>query len=76
MRNFFIKIIEIYQKIPLFTHSMCRFQPTCSEYMKQAVKRFGIVGFLMGIKRILRCNPFCNGGYDPVPKEKSKTSRV
>ena len=76
MRNFFIKIIEIYQKIPLFTHSMCRFQPPCSEYMKQAVKRFGIVVFLMGIKRILRCNPFCNGGYDPVPKEKSKTSRV
>ncbi len=46
----------------------CRFVPTCSGYMLQAIKRFGTVkGTLLGLYRILRCNPFCTGGYDPVP---------
>ena len=76
MRRFFIKIIEIYQKIPLPTHFLCRFQPTCSEYMKQAIEQFGIIGFFMGIRRILRCNPFCKGGYDPVLKDRYKKDKV
>jgi putative membrane protein insertion efficiency factor len=46
----------------------CRFEPTCSVYMYQAIKKKGILkGLLLGIKRLLRCNPFCDGGYDPVP---------
>ncbi|MDR1538206.1 MAG: membrane protein insertion efficiency factor YidD [Clostridiales bacterium] len=46
----------------------CRFTPTCSEYMYEAVERYGAaMGMLLGAKRILRCNPFCRGGYDPVP---------
>jgi putative membrane protein insertion efficiency factor len=45
----------------------CRFTPTCSEYMMEAVRRYGAFrGIWMGIKRILRCNPFCKGGFDPV----------
>lgn len=45
----------------------CRFTPTCSEYMMEAVSKYGAVkGLWMGTKRILRCNPFCKGGYDPV----------
>ncbi len=45
----------------------CRFQPTCSEYFVEAIRKKGlIVGTLKGIWRILRCNPFCRGGYDPV----------
>ncbi|HSE40587.1 MAG TPA: membrane protein insertion efficiency factor YidD [Acidobacteriota bacterium] len=45
----------------------CRFTPTCSEYMMDAVRRYGALkGIWMGIKRILRCNPFCKGGFDPV----------
>jgi len=45
----------------------CRFYPTCSEYMIQAIKKKGpLKGLLMGVWRVLRCNPFCKGGYDPV----------
>jgi uncharacterized protein len=46
----------------------CRFEPTCSVYMYQAIKRKGILkGLALGAKRLLRCNPFCAGGFDPVP---------
>ncbi|MCL2665777.1 MAG: membrane protein insertion efficiency factor YidD [Defluviitaleaceae bacterium] len=46
----------------------CRFYPSCSEYMYEAVEKYGALkGFWFGIKRILRCHPFCEGGYDPVP---------
>jgi uncharacterized protein len=52
---------------PLFPRA-CRFEPTCSVYMYQAIKRKGILkGLLLGIKRLLRCHPFCEGGFDPVP---------
>ncbi len=45
----------------------CKFYPTCSEYTKQAIEKYGAVkGLLLGIKRILRCNPFSKGGYDPL----------
>jgi len=45
----------------------CRFTPTCSEYMMDAVGRYGALrGVWLGVKRILRCNPFCKGGFDPV----------
>jgi len=46
----------------------CRFTPTCSEYAYQAIDKFGAVrGSLLATWRVLRCNPFCRGGYDPVP---------
>ena len=45
----------------------CRFYPTCSEYMREAVERHGVVrGVAMGIRRLLRCHPFHAGGFDPV----------
>lgn len=47
--------------------SACRFEPTCSEYMREAVERHGVLrGIGMGLKRLLRCHPFCQGGFDPV----------
>jgi len=47
--------------------SACRFEPTCSEYMLEAVERHGALrGVGMGVKRLLRCHPFCEGGFDPV----------
>ena len=53
---------------PLKRYSSCRYTPTCSEYAIQAIKKYGAVkGFLLAAWRILRCNPFAKGGYDPVP---------
>jgi putative membrane protein insertion efficiency factor len=50
-----------------FLPPACRFMPTCSEYAMQAVEKYGAIkGTWMGVKRILRCQPFSRGGYDPV----------
>lgn len=63
-----IFLINIYQKFSRLTPSVCRFYPTCSEYTKQAVLKYGILkGGWLGIKRIARCHPGNEGGYDPVP---------
>lgn len=52
---------------PLMLPGKCRFTPTCSEYFIQAVEKYGpFKGSWLGIKRILRCNPFHKGGYDPL----------
>ena len=46
----------------------CRFIPTCSQYALEAVEKYGALkGGLLALRRILRCNPLCKGGYDPVP---------
>lgn len=48
---------------------VCRFHPTCSEYSRQALTKYGLgKGSFLSVKRILRCNPFFHGGYDPVPE--------
>lgn len=63
-----IAVIKGYQILlsPLFPPS-CRFTPTCSEYTIEALKRYGVFkGLGMGLWRVLRCNPFSKGGYDPV----------
>lgn len=68
MRYIFIYFIKFYQKFlsPLKPKS-CRFYPTCSQYAIDAIKKYGIFkGGLMAIWRIIRCNPFNPGGYDPV----------
>lgn len=70
----FIKLIRLYQILisPLFPPS-CKFEPTCSNYFIEALQEYGIFkGSVMGIKRILRCNPFSKGGFDPVPKKNLK----
>lgn len=72
MKNLLIKLIKIYQKhISKWLKSKninCKFYPTCSEYTKQAIEKYGAgKGLILGIFRILRCNPFSKGGYDPVP---------
>jgi len=56
------------RRISPFKPPTCRFRPTCSEYALKALQRHGALkGLLLSIWRVLRCNPFCRGGYDPVP---------
>lgn len=72
MKRFALFLISIYQKISSLTPSRCRFYPTCSEYTKQAIERFGFLkGIFLGIKRICRCHPLNEGGYDPVPEKEN-----
>lgn len=70
MKRFVLWLIRFYQKhISIHTPAICRYKPTCSMYMYQAIERFGLLkGGLLGTWRICRCNPFSKGGYDPVPE--------
>ena len=73
LKNISIKLIELYQKIPGNWHYSCRFYPTCSEYTKEAINKYGFIkGWFLGIKRIIKCNPFGGSGYDPVPIKDNK----
>ena len=66
-KNISIKLIKIYQKYISNTKSVnsCRFYPTCSEYSKQAIEKYGfLIGTFKSLKRIIRCNPYCKGGVD------------
>jgi len=68
IKNFLLFLINIYQKFSKLTPPVCRFTPTCSEYMKQAITKYGIIkGLWLGIKRICKCHPLHPGGYDPLP---------
>ena len=72
MKKILINVIKLYQKIPGPWHNNCRFYPTCSNYAIDAINEYGsFKGSIMAIKRIFRCNPFGESGYDPVIKDKS-----
>jgi len=72
MKKILIKLIKIYQTLPLHTHSACRFYPSCSNYAIEALNTHGTFkGLILTIKRILRCNPFNKkSGIDLVPPKK------
>lgn len=72
--RFFIWLIKNYQK-HISPHKIpcCRFTPSCSAYAVEAITVHGAIkGLFLSVKRVLRCNPFCKGGYDPVPPKKEK----
>jgi len=65
-----LALIRLYQKVvsPTLPEGTCRFYPSCSHYGFQAIYKYGVIkGSLMAAWRILRCNPFNRGGFDPVP---------
>ena len=74
MRRVFIALIRFYQRVISPAKApCCRFTPSCSAYAVKAFERHGsIKGFGLTCWRILRCNPACKGGYDPVPPKKDR----
>ena len=71
MKEILLFLLKIYKKhispIFKFIGIECKYYPTCSEYMRQAIEKYGALkGTYLGIKRLFRCNPFSNGGYDPL----------
>ncbi|MFH1457375.1 MAG: membrane protein insertion efficiency factor YidD [Patescibacteria group bacterium] len=77
MKQILLKIIKLYQKFISPDHGgilqyfkpfgVCRFRPTCSDYVYSAVNKYGIIkGSFLGFKRILKCNPFNKGGWEPL----------
>ena len=67
MKKVCIFFIKIYQALPLSSHSMCRFTPTCSQYAVDAINKYGALkGIKLALKRIKKCRPGGEYGYDPV----------
>lgn len=69
MKRILLGLVLFYQRqISPFLGGHCRFSPTCSQYAAEAIGKYGALkGGWLALKRLLRCNPFCKGGYDPVP---------
>ena len=79
MKYICIWLIKLYQKFlsPLKRTPTCRFTPTCSAYAVEAFRKRGfIIGIMLTVYRIMRCNPFSFGGYDPVPEKGEKWNPV
>ena len=72
MKKILLTGIRFYQRYlsPIKGGSTCKFYPTCSQYAKEAIEKYGALkGGRLAVWRILRCNPFTRGGYDPVPQK-------
>ena len=78
IKKVLIFLIKTYQMTlsPRFSHGSCRYTPTCSQYALEAIEIHGIFkGCLLAAWRILRCNPFSKGGWDPVPPKKTEEDK-
>ena len=77
MKKLLIKLVKLYQKIPGKFHDRCKFYPTCSNYMIEALEEYGCIkGLFLGIKRLLKCHPFNKKyGYDPVIKRRNNNEK-
>ena len=71
MKNILIGLIRVYQKIPGPWHNNCKYHPSCSNYAIGVLREFGAIkGSYLTFKRIIKCNPWSKGGYDPIPYKK------
>ena len=77
MKHILLALIRFYRKaISPYTSPCCNYTPTCSQYARTAVERYGAVkGGRMAAWRLLRCHPFAKGGYDPVPDDQRITRK-
>ena len=78
MKRILLAMLRFYKRntSPLLPNA-CRFTPTCSEYAMEAIQKHGALkGTGLAIWRVLRCNPFCKGGYDPVPEPKKHKESI
>jgi hypothetical protein len=78
LRKILVAPIRVYQRLisPLLGDT-CKYYPSCSEYAAQAIERFGILrGLVLAAWRLLRCNPFSHGGFDPVEEQRLFKSRA
>lgn len=71
LKKIIIALIRFYQlALSPLKQPTCRFSPTCSQYSIKAIERFGVIkGTYLSVRRILKCHPFHEGGYDPVPEK-------
>ena len=68
MKYICIYLIKLYQKVPGPWHNYCKYTPTCSNYAIGVINELGVLkGIYLTVKRILKCNPWSKGGYDPIP---------
>ncbi len=77
LKAIFVTILKAYQIIlSPWLGNRCRFYPSCSQYMIEAINRFGVIkGINLGIKRLTKCQPMCKGGIDPVPEHFPKIDK-
>ncbi|WP_395375038.1 membrane protein insertion efficiency factor YidD [Marinicella sp. W31] len=78
IKTILIKLIHVYRYLfSPFLGNRCRFHPSCSEYMIEAIQQHGIIrGMGLGFKRLGRCHPWSEGGLDPVPEAKTKNHKT
>ena len=73
VKKILIHLVKLYQRIPLKSHTRCKYIPTCSNYAITVLNDFGAIkGSWLTLKRILKCNPFSKGGIDLPPKKEKK----
>ncbi len=76
MKKFIIKLIRKYQESTTGKNPSCKYKPSCSNYAVQAFENYNFFyAAILSIWRILRCNPFSKGGYDPIPKYKKELKK-